>query len=415
MARTLNRLTALGVKRAGPGRHADGGGLFLSVDAAGRRRWLFLFTREGRRREMGLGSAREGGVTLAEARRAAAAARTVVAAGGDPIAERDRTDLGRPTFGTVADELLDSIEGGFRNAKHAAQWRTSLGRVPYDLSKVRIDPAAHERHVKALAALRARPVDLIGADDVLAVLTPLWAAAPETAARVRGRIERALDAAAARGLRTGPNPARWKGGLSTLLPTRSKLSKRHHAAMRFVEVPGFVGELRVREATAARALEFAILTASRSGEVLGMTWSEVDLDAGLWTVPAARMKAGREHRVPLVGRAIEILRAQREARETDDPTAYIFGGERAGRPLSGMSMTMLLRRMGKVGITVHGFRSSFRDWAGEMTDHPREVAEAALAHAVGDATERAYRRGDALAKRRKLMADWAEFVGSVAA
>ena len=249
---------------------------------------------------------------------------------------------------------------------------------------------------------------------MLAVLQPIWQEKNETASRLRGRIERVLDAAKAKGLRTGENPARWRGHLDTLLPKRQKLQRGHHPAMPYTEVPAFVAELRTREAMAARALEFAILTAARSGEVLGAMWGEVDLKAEVWTVPAMRMKAGREHRVPLTAPAIAILRALEALRpEDDDKGAYIFPGQRKGRPLSGMAMEMLLRRQ-KLEITVHGFRSSFRDWAAEETGFPREIAEAALAHVVGDATERAYRRGDALEKRRELMTAWAAHCQSVA-
>lgn len=255
------------------------------------------------------------------------------------------------------------------------------------------------------APLRSKPLDQIGTDDVLAVLTPIWTTKSETASRLRGRIERVLDAARAKGLRTGENPARWRGHLDHLLPKRRKLTRGHHAAMPYDQVPAFVARLREGRGVAARAPEFTILCASRSGEVLGARWDEVDLKAKLWTVPGPRMKGGREHRVPLTERALAILAEVEPLRNGD----YVFPGQRRGRPLSNMSMEMCLRRM-KVDETVHGFRSSFRDWAGEETAVPREVAEVALSHAVGDATELAYRRADALAKRRKLMEAWAAFV-----
>jgi integrase len=257
---------------------------------------------------------------------------------------------------------------------------------------------------KYAAPLRDKPLDAIQTDDVLSVLTPLWQTKNETASRLRGRIERVLDAARAKGLRSGENPARWRGHLDHLLPKRQKLSRGHHAALPYADVPELVADLRNREGAAALALEFLILTAARSGEVLGAKWNEIDRDAKVWTVPAERMKAGREHRVPLTQRALQILATVEQVRTGD----YVFPGQRHGRPLSVMSMEMLLRRM-KVDVTVHGFRSSFRDWAGECTSFPREIAEAALAHTVGDETERAYRRGDALEKRRKLMAAWASF------
>ncbi len=255
------------------------------------------------------------------------------------------------------------------------------------------------------APLRSRPVDEIDTEAVLGVLQPLWRTTPETASRLRGRIEAVLDAARAKGhiARNEANPARWRGHLDKLLPKRQKLTRGHHAAMDYRG--GFIGKLREREATAALVLEFAILTAARSGEVLGARWAEFDLEGKVWTLPAARMKAGREHRVPLSSRALAILEAVAEAKTGE----FVFAGQKAGKPLSGMAMEMVLRRMKVAGVTVHGFRSAFRDWCGEATSFERELAEAALAHVAGDATERAYRRGDALEKRRKLMEAWAGF------
>jgi integrase len=387
MARATKRLSARSVATIGkPGRHADGEGLYLVVDPGGARRWLFLFRWQGKLKEMGLGGISS--VSLAEARDKAAEARRVVAGGRNPIEERRAAAAARAevvTFGSFADALIDSIGSGFRNEKHLAQWRSTMSSYA--------------------APLRGRALDEIGTEDILSVLTPIWKTKAETASRVRGRIERVLDAARAKGLRTGENPARWRGHLDHLLPKRQKLTRGHHAAMPFVEVPAFIVTLRERQAVAALALEFLILNASRSGEALGAVWGEIDRSAGVWTIPAPRMKAGIEHRVPLTPRALEIL-ASAEAIRTSD---YVFPGQRRGRPLSGMAMEMMLRRM-EVDFTVHGFRSSFRDWAGERTAFPREVAEAALAHAVGDQTERAYRRGDALEKRRKLMEAWAEFL-----
>ena len=248
----------------------------------------------------------------------------------------------------------------------------------------------------------------IETNHVLSVLQPIWQSKPETASRLRGRIEKVLDYAKAQGLRSGSNPAGWRGHLSAILPKPAKLVRGHHPAMPFDDVPAFVVELRKRQAAAAMALEFTILTAARTSETLGATWSEIDLKKALWTIPAGRMKAGREHRVPLVGRATEILSACLLARQND----FVFPGLKLGKPLSNMSMEMLLRRMSQTTITTHGFRSSFRDWAGEQTTFPREVAEAALAHQVGDETERAYRRGDALEKRRAMMSAWDDFVST---
>jgi integrase len=256
------------------------------------------------------------------------------------------------------------------------------------------------------APLRSMRLDDIATADVLAVLQPLWQTKAETASRLRGRIERVLDAARARGLRSGENPARWRGHLDALLPPRHRLTRGHYAAMPYDEVPSFIGRLRASESVSGLALEFLILTASRTGEVLGARWDEIDVDAELWTVPAARMKAGREHRVPLSARALAILQTVEKVRTGE----HVFPGQRRGRPLSVMALAMVLRRLKLENVTVHGFRSAFRDWCGEATAFPRDVAEAALAHTVGDMTERAYRRGDALEKRRKLMAAWAAFI-----
>lgn len=388
MARTLNRLKSKQVEAAGPGRLADGGGLYLDRDIHGRSRWLFMWKRDGRRREMGLGAAGgPGGVSLAMAREAAEAARKVVKAGGDPIEARDAVPaapLVIPTFGEVADEFVASLSPQWRNEKHRAQWSMTL---------------------KTYASkLRDLPVDQIDTAMVLEALQAIWLSKPETASRLRGRIERVLDAAKAKSFRTGENPARWRGHLDHLLPKRQKLTRGHHAALPHAEIATFMAALRSREAVAALGLEFTILTAARSGEVLGATWAEIDLEAKIWTVPASRMKAGREHRVPLSDAAMTVLEKAKSVRTGE----HVFPGQSGKGGLSGMAFEMLLRRMG-VEVTTHGFRSTFRDWAGEVSNFPRELAEAALAHTVGDATERAYRRGDALEKRRKLMEAWAGY------
>ena len=396
-ARVEKKLTAReAASLAAPGRHSDGGGLFLSIDPAGRRRWVFLFTRAGKRREMGLGAANgPHAVTLAQARARAAEARGKLAEGIDPIADGkarraalERAQGVAQTFGGFADEYVATMESGWRNAKHAKQWAMTLTTY--------------------CAPLRARALDAIDTEAVLEVLKPIWTAKAETAGRVRGRIENVLDAAKAKGLRSGENPARWRGHLDRLLPKRQRLARGHHAAMPFAAVPGFIEALRAREATAARALEFVILTAARTGEALGVTWAEVDLDKGVWTAPPHRMKAGRAHRVPLSVRALEILREMEAAREDDD--GVVFAGADGG-PLSNMAMAALLKRMDVKGVTVHGFRSAFRDWAAETTAYPNELAEAALAHVVGDKVEAAYRRGDLFERRRAMMADWAAFCG----
>lgn len=253
-------------------------------------------------------------------------------------------------------------------------------------------------------SIRPLPVNAITTENVLTVLRPLWHAKPETASRVGQRIEAVLDAAKAQGHRLGDNPARWRGHLDKLLPPAKKLSRGHHAAMPFREVPGFVAKLRESPTTSNLALEFAVLTATRSGEVIGATWSEIDLQRGLWTVPAHRMKAGREHQVPLTSRMVEILEALPER------AGLLFPGAKPGKPLSVMALAMALRRAGRGDVTVHGFRSAFRDWCGDETSFPRELAESALAHAIKDSTERAYRRSNALEKRRDLMAAWNSFL-----
>jgi integrase len=383
-----------------PGRYGDGAGLYLLVDANGSKRWVFLFRWEGKLKEMGLGGLGAVGqaeaVSLAKARVKAAAARSQLADGINPIEARKATRE-IPTFGAVADDLIKTLSRQWRNDKHKAGWVMTL--------------TTHA------APIRNKRVDTITTDDVLGILKPLADTIPETASRLRGRIERVLDAAKAKGFRTGENPARWRGHLEHHLPKRQKLSRGHHAAMAFADVPNFVARLRERDAMAALALEFALLTAARTGETLGARWSEFDLKAKVWIVPAERMKAGREHRVPLCERAVAILeKAAGKAAGGSNraPHAFVFPGPRKrgsliDRPLSTNAFRALLIRMGET-VTAHGFRSSFRDWAGEIAGFQSELAEAALAHTVGDATERAYRRGDALDKRRRLMDAWAGYV-----
>ena len=380
-----NRLTVRKVETAKPGKYEDGHGLRLVVSLSGARKWVFRFMRAGKRVEMGLGSAAD--VTLAQAREKANDARRLAKAGKDPVSARraERAAGADETFGPFALKLIETIETGFRNQKHRAQWRTTLTTYAAPIWNKRLAD--------------------IETDDVLSCLKPIWQAKAETASRVRGRIERVLDAAAARGLRSRDNPARWRGHLANLLAKPQKLARGHHAAMPFNDVPGFVAKLREVEGVSAPALEFAILTAARSGEVLGARWSEIDLTGKVWTVHARRTKAAREHRVPLTDRAIAILEMMATTRASD----FVFPGAKRGKPLSVTALTMAMRRIGAGDYTVHGFRSAFRDWAGERTNFPREIAEAALAHVVGDATERAYRRGDALEKRRALMDAWAAF------
>jgi len=394
VANAVNKLSAKRVQTLSEvGRHSDGGGLYLVVDAAGLKRWVLLYRTGGRRREMGLGPL--GSVSLARARELAAEARSLVAGGVDPIeARRTQPEAAKPvappmTFGAVADAYMRAQEASWRSPVHKRQWRQTL-----------------EVHASSLWTM---PVAHVDTEAVLRVLRPMWQAKPETAQRLRGRIERVLNAARAGGHRSGENPALWRGHLDFLLPPAKKLTRGHHAALPYSDVPSFVGALRERAATSARALELIILTAARSGEVRGMTWAEVDLAAAVWAVPGARMKGGREHRVPLSAPAFALLAARRP--NDVKPTALVFPNG-AGHKLSDMAFQSLFKRAGTPDITAHGFRSAFRDWAGDTTDHAREVIEAALAHAVGDATERAYRRGDALDKRRALMDHWATFVGS---
>ena len=386
-----------------PGKHSDGNGLYLLVKPNGNRSWVLLLIGGGQRREMGLGTPEA--VSLAAARKLAADAKAAFAEGRDPIAERVEArpkpvepvavilpgrkpranSQGGVTFWTFADKLIDEIEDGFRNDKHRKQWRATL-----------------KTHAAKLCEME---IAAIVTDDIVTTLQPIWLKVPETARRVRGRIERVLDAARVAGHREGENPARWKGHLELMMPKQRK-STGHHAAMPYVQVPDFYRKLRRRPAMAARALEFVILTAARTGEVIGMTWGEVDFENRLWTIPALRMKAEAEHSVPLTDRAMALLNALKP--KDPEPHRLVFPAQRGGK-LSNMAMSMLLRRMEIDGITVHGFRSSFRDWAGEETNFERETVEMALAHTVGNKAERAYRRGRALTKRRALMEAWGSY------
>jgi integrase len=391
MTRMMNKLSARVVSTLKkPGRHADGGGLYLSISPDGsRRRWVFLFrwrtpdgSGPGKLREMGLGSAST--VTLAQARELAARAREIQASGRNPLEARS-AERKIPTFSEMADEVTASLEAGWRNPRHRDQWRMTLSTY--------------------CAPIRTLPVNAVSTEDVLGVLRPLWSKVPETASRLRGRIEKVLDAAKAKGHRTGENPARWRGHLDHLLPRRQKLARGHHKALSYEEVPELVERLQRLGSVSAFCLEFAILTAARSGEAMGARWEEFDLDRGIWIVPPSRMKAGREHRVPLSDRSREILEVMAKLHSGE----FVFAGQKPNRPLSSKALEMLLRRL-KVDATVHGFRSAFRDWAAEQSSVPREVAEAALAHVLENKVEAAYRRSDLFEKRRHLMADWAKFI-----
>lgn len=367
-----------------PGRYADGDGLYLRVSPTLTRSWMFLWKRKGKRYEMGLG--RTAAVSLKEARIKAEEARGILSRGGNPLFEmEERKAISEAkTFGTVADEFIAAMRPSWSNPKHADQWAMTLG----------------DRYCSNLRKIAVQEIET---ENVLQVLTPIWSKKPETAARLRGRIERVLDYAKTKGWRSGENPARWGGHLKNALPSRKKESVKHHDAMDFRAVPAFYQS--VSDAMAGQALQFLILTASRSGEVLGMKWPEIDWEASIWTVPKERMKARQEHRVPLPPAAVATLRALYDIRISD----YVFPGQRPKRPLSNMAMEMLLRRMKIEDVTVHGFRSSFRDWCGDATNFPRDVVEAALAHTIGNKVEAAYRRSDALEKRRKLMIAWANY------
>lgn len=395
MAGRLNRLTSRAVDTISkPGRHSDGGGLYLLIRPNGTRYWTFLYERkiDGKRvqREIGLGSAgRDGNLSLADARATAAEHRKALGAGLDPLTVKNAAEAERrakaTTFGQYADDFVKAHSSKWSNAKHAAQWRSTLGDA-------------------YCRSIRGKSVSEIDTAVVLKVLKPIWTEKPETARRIRMRIEAVLDAAKVEGLRDGENPARLKGHLAHLLPRHAKGTKGHHAAMDFREVPAFMAELATRDATAALALRFLILTATRTSETLNARWSEIDMAKRVWTISASRMKARRDHRIPLSVTALEVLETV-----SGKHLEWVFPAPDGKGPLSNMALLMQLRRM-KRAATVHGFRSSFRDWAAETTNFPREVAEAALAHVIGDDTEAAYRRGDLFDKRRKLMDAWAGYL-----
>lgn len=369
-----------------PGRYADGGGLYLLVRKRTEdieRLWFFRYRRgpRGAARELSISLGRAKDVTLADAREAAQRCRQALLSGQDPRRTVARAQKRVPTFAEVADDYIAAIEPTLRNAKHVAQWRMTLG----------------DAYCKAL---RRVSVSHVTTEDVLAVLKPIWLEKPETAQRLRGRIERVLDAAKVLGHRSGENPALWRGHLSHLLPAAEKLSRGHHAAVPWQEMRDLMVRLRALESVSALALEWTILTVARTGETIGATWSEIDCGAELWTIPAARMKARRAHRVPLSARCSEILD---EAARLGG--VHLFPSRDPDRPLSNMAMAECLKSLWP-GATVHGFRSAFRDWVSEATNYPDSLAEAALAHIVGSKTERAYRRGDALDRRREMMNAW---------
>jgi integrase len=390
----LNKLSALKVRNLSrKGRYGDGGGLWLQVSESGSKSWLFRYMREGRARQMGLGPLHT--VSLALARQKAEAARKLVLDGIDPINAKssrvadERLRAARVmTFKQCAAAYIAAHEASWRNAKHRQQWSNTLRTYAYPM-------------------IGDLPVAAIETNIVLKILEPVWQAKPETASRVRMRIEAVLSWATVRGYRSGDNPARWRGHIDQLLPSRRKIRPvKHHPALPYRDLPAFMTRLRTEAGVAARALEFTILTACRTSEAIGARLAEFDLENAIWTVPGERMKAGREHRAALSMRAMEIVRTAMK----DD--GFLFPGVSKGKPLSNGAMLDLLERMGRKDLSVHGFRSTFRDWAAEQTNHPRDVAEMALAHFVGDKTEAAYRRGDLFEKRRRLAEDWALYCES---
>ena len=411
-------LTALQIQHAKPGMHADGGGLYLRVQDTGTKGWILRYQLAGKRREMGLGTLAT--KSAKEARAQAAALVLDIKAGLDPIEQRsDRLAAARQaavakeaasasetaTFEAIATEYIEGHAAGWKNAKHAAQWTSTLTTY-------------------AFPVIGCKSVQGVSTDDVLQILKPIWTTKTETASRVRSRLELLLSYAKAKGLRQGENPAQWRGHLDALLPKPAKVKRvRHHPALPWARIGAFMAELRKMDGIGAKALELAILTASRSGEVRGAVWREFDLDAGVWVIPAIRMKAEREHRIPLSEPAVRLLEALRPKAASVDVDGWVFKGERRGSPLSDMTLLTVIRRMNEandepdwvdahgVPVVPHGFRSTFRDWAGESTAHAREVVEHALAHRIPDRAEAAYARGSLFDKRRRLMEDWANYCG----
>jgi integrase len=402
MARTMGRLTALAVTRATkPGMYADGGGLYLRVGPSGAKSWVFRFRVDGKRRDMGLGPLHV--VSLAAAREKATACRTERFDGRDPLEGRqarkvaDKLEASKAmTFRQCAATYIDAHRLGWKNEKHAAQWGSTL-------------------EAYANPVFGDLPVQAVDTALVMRALEPIWWTKTETASRLRGRIEAVLDWATVREFRRGDNPARWRGHLDHLLPQRAKVQKvQHHPALAYSQIGAFMASLRSQEGHAARALEFLILTAGRTGEVIGVRWDEIDLAEGVWTVPASRMKTSKEHRVPLAPATIKLLKKQQAVAQSIDakPKGFVFPGGRPGKPLSNMAILNLLQRMKRDDLTAHGFRSTFRDWTAEQTHFPRDVAEMALAHTISDKVEAAYRRGDLFDKRCQLMDAWAAYCGT---
>jgi integrase len=392
MAREADRLNALEVKRLDkPGYYCDGAGLYLQVSKTGSKSWIMRYTLGGKSCEMGLGSLNA--FSLAEARVRAKAQRKLLADGKDPLATKRSDQLkvrmaeaSIITFDQAASAFYEANSPAWRNPKHGEQWRNSLSNY-------------------ASPVIGSMPVSAVETAHVLRILSPIWSTKTETATRVRGRIEKVLDWAKVQGYRTGDNPAAWRGHLSEVLPKPSKVADAgHHAALPWSEIGGFMAALQAMQGAGARAMEIIILTATRTNEVLNAKWSEFDLDGKLWTIPKERMKGFREHRVPLSDPVVALLS---KLRAESGGGEYVFAGRKANTTLSNMAAMQTLRRMGRGEVTVHGFRSTFRDWCSESTAFSRDVCEMALAHTIADKTESAYRRGDLIEKRRALMADWA--------
>jgi len=396
MGHSIERLTAMQVtKLSKPGYYPDGANLYLQITATGAKSWIFRYTLDGKAREMGLGGLNAFG--LADARQRAQKQRQLLADGIDPLATKRESQLQRSmaaaniiTFDKAAATFIESHSPGWKNAKHAQQWTNTLATY-------------------ASPVFGTLPVSSVNTALVLRVLQPIWQTKNETASRLRGRIEKILDWAKVQGYRTGDNPAAWKGHLEALLPAPGKVQKiEHHPALPWLQIAAFMRDLRAMPGSAALATELIILTACRTSEALNATWAEFDLEAALWTIPAERMKSAKEHFVPLSAAALSVLKQAK-----GESNGFVFAGGREGAALSNMACLAVLKRMGRADLTVHGFRSTFRDWAGESTAHPREVIEHALAHLLKDKAEAAYQRGTLLEKRRALMSDWAAYCGTV--
>jgi integrase len=388
----MGKLTALDVARATkPGMYGDGDGLWLQVKHADAKSWLFRYRLNGKSHYLGLGSA--SAITLKRARELAAEPRRLCAEGTDPLdAKRERRAAAAAeaakavTFQQCAEAYTRAHESSWRNIVHRAQWQSTLQTYVFPI-------------------IGNLPVQAIDTPLVLKVLQPIWNSKPETASRVRGRIESILDAAKAREFRTGENPARWRGHLENLLPSPREVRQvQHHAALPYREAPAFMAELRKHPSISARALEFTVLTAARTSEAISVRWNEIDLKLNVWTIPATRTKNKKEHKVPLAPRVIEILRELGALRSTE----FAFPGNRDGKAFSNAAMSKMMSLMGRPE-TVHGFRSTFRDWAAEQTSFPNEVVEMALAHTISSKVEAAYRRGDLFEKRARLMTAWSEY------